>query len=113
MIEPIQYHNQEELNKFRENGVIIPEPRSLKIERSINLPQIGKGTLLHPFSRIEGEQSFIDESCEIGIAGAVTILNSGVGKGSRLGTLGPVSSKILSQDQTRFSVAGLLKKAFS
>ena len=93
MKEPIQYHNQEELNKFLEKGVIIPEPQSVKIERSINLSQIGKGTFLHPFSRIEGEQSYIDESCEIGIAGAVTILNSGVGKGSRLGTLGPVTIK--------------------
>ena len=91
MKEPIQYHNQEELNKFLKKGVIIPEPQSVKIERSINLKQIGKGTFLHPFSRIEGEQSYIDESCEIGIAGAVTILNSGVGKGSRLGTLGPVT----------------------
>ena len=62
MKEPIQYHNQEELNKFLEKGVIIPEPQSVKIERSINLSQIGKGTFLHPFSRIEGEQSYIDES---------------------------------------------------
>ena len=75
MNEPIQYHNQEELNKFLEKGIIIPEPQSVKIERSINLPQIGKGTCLQPFSRIEGEQSYIDESCEIGIAGAVTIIN--------------------------------------
>ena len=28
MKEPIQYHNQEELNKFLEKGVIIPEPQS-------------------------------------------------------------------------------------
>ena len=84
MKEPIQYHNQEELNKFLEKGVIIPEPQSVKIERSINLPQIGKGALIHPFSRIEGEQSYIDESCEIGIAGTVTILNSCVGKGLSL-----------------------------
>ena len=28
MKEPIQYHNQEELNKFLEKGVIIPEPVS-------------------------------------------------------------------------------------
>ena len=60
MKEPIQYHNQEELNKFLEKGVIIPEPQSVKIERSINLSQIGRGTLLHPFSRIEGEQSYIE-----------------------------------------------------
>ena len=42
MKEPIQYHNQEELNKFLEKGVIIPEPQSVKIERSIKLSQIGK-----------------------------------------------------------------------
>ena len=93
MKEPIQYHNQEKLNKFLEKGVIIPEPQSVKIERSINLSQIGKGTFLHPFSRIEGEKSYIDESCEFGIAGAVTILNSRIGKGSRLGSLGPVRSE--------------------
>ena len=30
MKEPIQYHNQEELNKFLEKGVIIPEPKSVE-----------------------------------------------------------------------------------
>ena len=54
MKEPIQYHNQEELNKFLEKGVIIPEPQSVKIESSSKLPQIGKGTCSIHFPELRG-----------------------------------------------------------
>ena len=67
-----QYHNQDELNKFLEKGVIIPEPQSVKIERSINLSQIGKVPSSIHFPELRGNNPALMNPYEIGIAGAVT-----------------------------------------
>jgi UDP-N-acetylglucosamine/UDP-N-acetylgalactosamine diphosphorylase len=93
MKEPLQYHSTQELKKFRDQGIIMPDPGSVQIERSLNPEKFGKGSVFHPFSRIEGEGSFIGEGSEIGIAGPVSVFNSFVGRGSQVGTLGPVTLK--------------------
>ena len=93
MKEPIQYHSTKELQKFREHGVNMSDPGSVKIERSLGLEKFGKGAVLFPFSRIEGDRSYIGEDSEIGITGPVSILNSFLGNKCRVGTLGPVTLK--------------------
>ena len=88
---PLQYYSEDELKKFIQNGVIILDKNTIKIEKSIPLENINPGVILYPFCKIEGLNTFIGANSIIGICGSSSIINTSIGKNSRIGTLGSVS----------------------
>lgn len=90
MNEPIQYHSETDLEMFLERGVVIPDPSTVRIERCLQPGSIAPGVVLHPYCRIEGERSRLGADALLGISGPVRVCSSVVGRGSKVGTLGPV-----------------------
>ncbi len=87
------YYNSEELRKFRERGVIIPDLSSVRIGREVSPEKISPGSTLHPFVRINGSKTQIHTGANIGVCGPATLDNSWIGEKAVVGSLGPVTLK--------------------
>ncbi len=87
----IRYYSREQVLNLRKQGVVIPDPDTVKIDISIPPEQISGGVVLHPFCRIEGAATCLQPEAALGIHGPATVVNSVVGTGSLVGTLGPVT----------------------
>lgn len=86
-----RYYSREQVLHLREHGVVIPDPDTVKIDLSILPERIAPGVVLHPFTRIEGAFTRIHSEASIGIHGPANVVNSVIGSGSQIGTLGPVT----------------------
>ncbi|MDH5752871.1 MAG: hypothetical protein OEZ59_10710 [Deltaproteobacteria bacterium] len=84
-------HGQAELDGLISRGVIIPAPDKVFIARDVPLEAIAAGAVIHPFSRISGEHTRIDQGAQVGPGGPAAVNNSWLGQGVLAGTLGPVS----------------------
>ena len=87
------YHNHDQLRKFQEHGVIIPDLSSVRIGREVAVGKIAAGALLHPFVRINGSKTEIHAGANIGMSGPATIDNSWIGEKVVVGSLGAVTLK--------------------
>ena len=70
------YYNPEQLRKFQEHGVIIPDLSSVRIGREVAVKNFSAGSTLHPFVRINGSNTEIHAGANIGLFGPVTLDNS-------------------------------------
>ncbi len=87
------YYNSEQLRKFQEHGVIIPDLSSVRIGREVAMKKFAAGSTLHPFVRINGPNTEIHAGANIGLYGPVTLDNSWIGENSVVGSLGAVTLK--------------------
>ena len=74
------YYNFEQMRKFRERGVIIPDLNSVRIGYEVALENISAGSKLHPFVRINGSKTEIHAGANIGASGPATLDNSWIGE---------------------------------
>ncbi|MDP7175526.1 MAG: hypothetical protein QF647_04885, partial [SAR324 cluster bacterium] len=87
------YYNPEQLRKFQEHGVIIPDLSSVRIGREVAVKNFSAGSTLHPYVRINGSNTEIHAGANIGLFGPVTLDNSWIGENSVVGSLGAVTLK--------------------
>jgi len=87
------YYSAEQLQALIQQGVFIPQPQTVAVGADVPPEALRPGSVLHPFSRIEGAKTYLGPGAEVGVAGPVTVQNSFVGAGSKLGTLGGVTLK--------------------
>ena len=87
------YYKPEQLCKFQEHGVIIPDLSSVRIGREVAAEKIFAGSTLHPFVRINGSKTEIHAGASIGQSGPATLDNSWIGENAVVGSLGAVTLK--------------------
>ena len=87
------YYNPDQLRKFQEQGVIIPDLNSVKIGREVVAEKISAGSTLHPFVRINGTKTEIRTGATVGLSGPTTLDNSWIGENVIVGSLGAVTLK--------------------
>ena len=87
------YYTPDQLRKFQEQGVIIPDLSSVKIGCEVAAEKIYAGSILHPFVRINGRKTEIHAGAHIGMSGPATLDNSWIGENVVVGSLGAVTLK--------------------
>ena len=87
------YYTPDQLRKFQEQGVIIPDLSSVRIGREVAAVKISAGSTLHPFVRINGCKTEIHAGAHIGMSGPATLDNSWIGDNVVVGSLGAVTLK--------------------
>ena len=85
------YYDPDQLRKFREHGVIIPDLNSVRIGREVEVEKISAGSTLHPFVRITGNKTEIQAGAIVGLSGPTTLDNSWIGENVIVGSLGAVT----------------------
>ncbi len=73
------------VDRFRQQGVIIPDPATVTIGPEIKPERIAAGAVLHPGCRIEGAQTSIGPGSEIGREGPAVVRDCQLGHNVSLG----------------------------
>lgn len=79
-------YSQNELHALTEKGVKLVSPGQVYVSRAVSLERIHPGVVLHPFVRLEGEQTFLAPGCVVGNLGPVTLKDTWCGEGTVLGS---------------------------
>jgi UDP-N-acetylglucosamine/UDP-N-acetylgalactosamine diphosphorylase len=72
------------LQQLAERGVAIVDPRQTYVSADVSLQRVCPGAILHPGTRLLGPRTFIGPGVEVGREGPATIVDSVLGKGSRV-----------------------------
>ena len=71
--------NLEKLEQMQARGVIVRNPATVEVSEEVDPTKIGRGVVLHPGTRLRGEQLLILDGCELGAETPVTVDNCALG----------------------------------